>query len=440
MEKQNGIVDKEITYLLQKVHEINEENPDLKMENDYNIFSVLQIQYKEVIICRMIADLLNPWGLHGMGSDFLKLFFRDVLEITVGNGELFNSAIVTVEYKINAERRIDIVVEIGNKFIPIEVKIYAEDQKSQCYDYAKFARKKDSSAKVYYLTRTGYAPSKYSLSGEEGVLQESDIVCISFKKHIVNWLNNCSEIANGNVKIFIDQFNDNIKKICDYTNEKVIQMVSDELCKTEGLLRAGIQIESSIDEAKSKVMKKFFEEIEIQMQPIAEKYGFVREERIKWYEYRDNANRSFYYNSNSTYPGINYVVKNAKLNNGYELWFRIEIGDVLYAGFCVFDPNEESDEGRGCQVDVYSDETRDLLENILNELEQDDWWANWWYLPTGERRISNNIPNFKCMNDVAISLANDEVRKKFILSCIEQIDSSIHKILKIDLQKLENRI
>jgi hypothetical protein len=42
-----------------------------------------------------------------------------------------------------ADRRlIDIVIEIGNRFIPIEVKIYAGDQWGQCYDYWRFAQKK----------------------------------------------------------------------------------------------------------------------------------------------------------------------------------------------------------------------------------------------------------------------------------------------------------
>ena len=54
-----------------------EEN--LLKTKDYNIFSVLQIQSKEVLICRMIADLLNPRGQHGAGAEYLKIFLRDCL-------------------------------------------------------------------------------------------------------------------------------------------------------------------------------------------------------------------------------------------------------------------------------------------------------------------------------------------------------------------------
>ena len=44
--------------------------------------------------------------------------------------KLVDQAIVTAEYAIDDERRIDIVIEIGSHFLPIEVKIYAADQKS----------------------------------------------------------------------------------------------------------------------------------------------------------------------------------------------------------------------------------------------------------------------------------------------------------------------
>ena len=44
--------------------------------------------------------------------------------------KLADQAIVTAEYAIDDERRIDIVIEIGSYFLPIEVKIYAADRKA----------------------------------------------------------------------------------------------------------------------------------------------------------------------------------------------------------------------------------------------------------------------------------------------------------------------
>ena len=102
----------------------------------------------------------------------------------VNSDEELNHAVVTTEYLIDRERRIDIVIELGQRFIPIEVKIYAGEQKSQCYDYYTFARTKDKNAKVVYLTLSGYFPSKYSKELDGRCVPDEDIVCISFKDDI----------------------------------------------------------------------------------------------------------------------------------------------------------------------------------------------------------------------------------------------------------------
>jgi hypothetical protein len=44
----------------------------------YNIFKIAEISEKEVIICRVIADLLNPKGCHYKGDRYLKIFL-DIL-------------------------------------------------------------------------------------------------------------------------------------------------------------------------------------------------------------------------------------------------------------------------------------------------------------------------------------------------------------------------
>ena len=107
----------------------------------YNIFQVLGVAEKEVIMCRMLTDLLDPKGAHGQGNAFLKGFLERVLRLEYTDEQLA-SASVHREYPIpESERRIDIVIEMKSRFIPIEVKIHAKDQKSQCYDYWTFATK-----------------------------------------------------------------------------------------------------------------------------------------------------------------------------------------------------------------------------------------------------------------------------------------------------------
>ena len=166
--------------------------------------------------------------------------------------KLADQAIVTAEYAIDDERRIDIVIEIGSYFLPIEVKIYAADQKSQCFDYYQYAKRRDAQAKVYYLTLDGHRPGKDSTSSGSQSVPEEDIVCLSFREHILNWLKACKNCENTGMIPILEQFIQNIEQISGYTSEKVRNMVIDELLKSGDSLRAGMQIADSINAAKAK--------------------------------------------------------------------------------------------------------------------------------------------------------------------------------------------
>lgn len=111
---------------------------DTKQEN-YNIFKVLEVSRREVILCRFIADLLDPNGSHGLGITPLTIFVSEVLkrgDVTVDE-RYFQ---VETEYLIDNNRRIDIVIrDVKNNIVfPIEVKIDAKDQDAQLSDYYKY--------------------------------------------------------------------------------------------------------------------------------------------------------------------------------------------------------------------------------------------------------------------------------------------------------------
>ena len=55
------------------------ENND-KDGNDYNIFYVLGVEHDEVKICKIFADLLNPYGFHGQKDKFLLLFLKSFFQ------------------------------------------------------------------------------------------------------------------------------------------------------------------------------------------------------------------------------------------------------------------------------------------------------------------------------------------------------------------------
>ena len=155
-----------------------------KTGEKYNIFKVAGIAHKEVIMCRVLADLFDPQGKHCQGSRYLRLFWETISPKLPGPLELnFKDTKVTVEYAIDENRRIDITLEDGRIFVPIEVKIWAGDQPKQIADYYAFAKTKNGNSHipVLYLTVDGHEPSDFSKAG----VGKDDYVLLSFKDDIL---------------------------------------------------------------------------------------------------------------------------------------------------------------------------------------------------------------------------------------------------------------
>ena len=175
-----------IEELLKKVYDTTQSIPVYHSKTSYNLFETLEISGKEVLMCRFLADLLNPEGSHGCGILFLKTFLEEVLQEKRMPDSLLSHTIVTKEYVIDKDRRIDLVIQNADFFIPMEVKIYAGEQEGQCFDYFEHAK----NSKMVYLTRFGDTPSLYSRKqrGGSGILSLSQIQCISWSEDISGWL------------------------------------------------------------------------------------------------------------------------------------------------------------------------------------------------------------------------------------------------------------
>lgn len=178
MNDKNNVVD-----LLEKAKDIlllRNQQPK-KPGEDFNIFTVLQLN--EVEHCRLLYELLNPKGSHGMGDCFLRSFFELVLQKPYPT----ENVSVYREYAF-LNGRIDLLIAGKGCCYPIEVKIYADDQQAQLARYDEFAATKAQEHQVYYLTLSGYEPSEQS----KGC---ADVVCLSFAEEIRKWLVRCGELA-----------------------------------------------------------------------------------------------------------------------------------------------------------------------------------------------------------------------------------------------------
>ena len=162
----------------------------------YNVFEVLNLSTDEVRLhSAFIADLLNPKGKHGLGMKPLKSFIQ-ILGLDFDDADLENCN-VKREYVIGpisedqmTGGNIDILLSVGNYRIIIENKIYAGDQPRQLLRYHNFVKSHPHT--LAYLTPGGDKPSG---SSSDGLVRDKDYKCISYRKDIAGWIEQCLIMA-----------------------------------------------------------------------------------------------------------------------------------------------------------------------------------------------------------------------------------------------------
>lgn len=206
------------TNLIEKLKTVSFNSGNTKSAN---ILYMLGVENKEVIICRLLASLIEPNGLHCLGIEPLKIFLNCINVNKEYSDNTLSNAMVETEELISDNRRVDIVIHIDSDVIPIEVKLYAKDQGAQLCDYFNYYKAIDKDTdkdidKIYYLTIDGKEPSKSSV----GNLKKENYSCISFFKEIYSFLSDLEELSTG-------AENDLIKIIKDF-KEVISNLKSDE--------------------------------------------------------------------------------------------------------------------------------------------------------------------------------------------------------------------
>ncbi len=189
---------------------------DKRMAFDFN--SVDFFWPGENKVSEILGFFLSPNKSHGQGDAFLKKFLerdelKDALERYTG------SATVHIEYRIEKDRRIDIVIEIGKNdyFIGIENKVgTATDQRNQLFDYNQHLDKISRGHYfLYYLTPWGQEPSEYSLSEEnrKTLTEKKRFGTLAYSEEIIDLFEDFEHCCEAdNVRAFIRDFNQHLKK------------------------------------------------------------------------------------------------------------------------------------------------------------------------------------------------------------------------------------
>lgn len=390
-----------IELLLNEVSNVTKKHELIQQKTGgyFNIFEITNIASDEVRICRFLYDLLNPKGRHYQGDIYLKLFIEHVVQLKLSIAEL-KQASVYREYLIEGNRRIDLVIQTPNYLIPIEVKIFAGDQKNQCADYLKVAQ----NANVYYLTRLGNMPTDFSS------VEKEQITPISFSQDIINWLVKCLEhretIKVAPIREVLLQFLAIIRNFTDQLEDEQEMEIKNILTASPTAMKSAFAIEKSLKVAKTDLLQRIFKEFEVRI-------GLGKLHNEYDYEFNNQKKISSYYDlKSSTYPGISFLYKEG-IKPGVDIWFRIEIDWRLTAGFVVAVNGKAEDQ-------VLSEKE---IVKYLPHIEPyiDYWWAYWESLPIDDETL---VPNFKYPDDedLYFKLFDEVYFKEFIDKSMERIE------------------
>ena len=224
-----------------KISKMNAENTK-KIEEAgerFNIFPMCGVGDKETKHSAIIAEILNPRGSHGQKHKFLECFL-ETLRNECGFSIEFDceTANLSIEEPITSGFLDVLITDNQNRAIIIENKRPNEDyddrwgQLKKYDEYAKETYK--GGYKILYLTIEGDKASEQSAQGV-------DYMPISYRKTIIEWLENCNKIDKDipTIKYTIKQYINHLKELTNQdmdtkNGEKIIEILS----KTENLRAA----------------------------------------------------------------------------------------------------------------------------------------------------------------------------------------------------------
>ncbi|MBE7040971.1 MAG: hypothetical protein E7400_03285 [Ruminococcaceae bacterium] len=422
-----------IEKILSDATEIIRKHEESKFNNgeQFNVLEIAGISTDEVKICKILAEILNPNGTHCLGNLFLKTFAEFILHLELGENELSQAKVYT-EYPTYESRRIDIVVQTPERFVPIEVKIYATDQVAQCSDYYKYAKSmhKKHLSKVYYLTLDGHLPQKGGTKGltpikeDDALIGYEEIIPISFEKDICRWIDIC--LADNKVKdrtlIYANliQFKKALEGLNGNMNNELKDDIKHLISKDSESIKAAHSVAESVAEAKTDLLMKLFKTLESNIASELPELEQLNNE----YDYKaDNYSmiNSYFQTKASTHPSLIYKFKT--IDEDRDIWFAIEVDYKLFCGFGVTYGGEITDEKTTTK--------EELKEHIkLAHYDEGGWWFYWEYLPTHDKQ-GTYTPDFKANNEVFFKLFDDAYFEDFIKNSLIQIKKIVDEAKNI---------
>lgn len=287
--------------------------------NEQNLFSILNLETKELIHSRFIAYLLAPNGNLKSGNFENSIdcprhnYGKELAKILLNAWGISYDGRCTVDVCIEyedeyLEGRIDILIKVGTKLIAIENKIYAGDQESQLERYNDFLKSTNNDYELIYLTLDGREASAFSIG-------ETPFDCIkrlSYSKirDSLNSLKDCKTlISKGDPLLkYISEYQKIINKLVpdyDITNK----IIENDNWKYINKILNDNDLKKSVKESLNKFV-----------------YPYLIENVIK----PNISGKYLYPENNNLYMWIKSDGKKE-----YDIFFTIEDGIIKYFPICI---------------------------------------------------------------------------------------------------------
>lgn len=399
----------ELSSILADITVIRQQGELLRKYKGYgfNLIRLLGAETDEVKICRLLYELLSPKGSHSQGRKFLRLFYSMVLGKNFSE-EVIASSWVYREKSIRNRRRIDLFIEAGAYKFPIEVKIYADDQKDQCKDYFQYAKAPNGEEPtMYYLTLDGHQPSDYSI----GPANFIHVVPLSFAEDIIAWLDACAKEVPDTVRLreSISQIKQIIEEICGIMSDEEQDGIVSVLKKSYDNFQSAAKIPDAIKRLKDGLLIKIFSEIDEKVQQATHQTRLDNK-----YDYTQRVS-SFYGSTGQNPPGISYLYKG--LQNDIQIWVRAEISKKgLWVTYCHVKVDADK---RPAEYGHYIDAV-EVCRAIPNVAERDVPNDNQWWIVDDKKfgfwedeYPGREWPNFWECNESWFELLDDKQRDSY---------------------------
>lgn len=197
------------------------------LANDFSVFNYFSCE--EMKLSAIIADLLHPFGSHGQGQLFLKMFIQRINMMLPADSHLKMERLDTTKIArevatrcIEAtQRRIDIVLENDEWILGIENKPWACEQDNQLQSYRQHLenqyRSRGIPCHILYLPGDCSLPCSDRDNYETlvmGYVWNEEICGSKFKyAHLDDWLNEASRHCRAErVRYFLHDFTVWLKK------------------------------------------------------------------------------------------------------------------------------------------------------------------------------------------------------------------------------------